>query len=206
MLPETLTESQENIPDLTEEQLWNLGFTTNHNWKLNAQMLGYEEGIDLQDFIEEKTCNKIKTFSKGKQMSTFCFDSEDHPNILDMFPLAIEGDIIISQRFEFENGEWKELDLFRPKIRDNKKVLCCSLLPFGLTGKFILIYIKFIETELTRQPSLRSYEYQKSCENISKNLKEIDRKEKEVQFIQENSLLKNVATKRYRITRSNRND
>lgn len=200
MLPETLTESQENIPDLTDEQLWNLGFDSNHVWKLNAQMLGYNSTENLEDFIEEKTCNKIKTFVKGKQMSIFCFDSEEYPNVLDMFPLAIEGDIIISQKFEFTNGEWKELDLFRPKLRDNKNVLCCSLLPFNLTGRFIVIYCKLLDTTNT-PPSLQSYDYQKSCENINKSLKEMDRRNKEMQLIKSNSFTKNEP--RFRITKHN---
>ena len=43
MLPKELTKSQKKIPDLTPSQLEKLGFPSNHFWKLNAKMLGYNK-------------------------------------------------------------------------------------------------------------------------------------------------------------------
>ena len=99
MLPESLTASQENIPNITEDQLAKLSFPDNHHWKLNARMLGYEEG-DVDDFIESLSSVKIKSYKKGKQVSMFCYDGTPALE----FPIAIDGDYIVSQKYEMTNG------------------------------------------------------------------------------------------------------
>ena len=75
MISQTLSASQENIPDLTDDQLKLLGFENNHIWKLNAKMLGFtpHNEYDIDDFIEEKIGTKTKTFVKGNQIILFYF-------------------------------------------------------------------------------------------------------------------------------------
>ena len=180
MLPETLTKSQEAIPSLTEKQLDEIGFKDNHTWRLNAKMLGYTDSVeDIDDFIDTKTGKKIRTFAKGKHTSIFCYHGEA-PEVLDYFPMAFEGDVIIKQLYETEYGDWQELSYF--VVDKEKGLIKCCILPFGLTGNFILVYGKCHSDSFSRAPSIRDKEFEKSMENISANLKEIDRTKKEQEF------------------------
>ena len=162
MLPETLTESQEDIPSLTKMQLNRLGYETNHVWKLNARMLGFLKNLEtneypsIDDFIDSIKGDKIKSNKKGKQVSLFCFEGKS-PEILDDFPLAFEGDFIISQRYEMENEEWQELEFFTVK-EDTPSLISCYVLPFGLTGNFRIVYGKYFTATSTPTTLIESKE------------------------------------------------
>ena len=178
MLPETLTASQENIPDLTEKQLSFLGFSTNHEWKLNAKMLGYtphhEYAID--DFVDELIGTKIRTFMKGKQLVTFNITTSSPP----LFPVAVEGDTILQQLWQTDSGGWEQVDLFR--YDPERKLLTCILVPFGLTGNFSLTYAKTINASSATKKS----ELSKSLENINEALADMRLRDREMQFIHTN--------------------
>ena len=97
MLPTELTASQERIPDLNSSQLESLGFIDNFRWKLNAKMLGYTEGMNIDDLIEEK----IQTYSKGEQVIFFYF----HGTPAHKLPIAPGGELVLEQKYQMKNGE-----------------------------------------------------------------------------------------------------
>ena len=125
--------------------------------------------------------SEIETYQKGRQIVLFSF--EGTASNLSDFPMAIEGDFIIKQSFELTGGEWKDLEYFSK--HPNRSLITCYILPKGLTGNFRVVYGKYYA--ISRSPSLRSDKgFQESCENIAASLKEIDRKEKEQEFIKTN--------------------
>lgn len=210
MLPKTLTESQECIPDLTDKQLEALCLESNFCWKLNAKMVGYTEGTDLDSFIDTVMDRNIKTFKKDKHVAVFLFEGTKEST--NDFPIAIEGDYVIQQKYELTNGAWKELDVFlyRPELN----CILGTLLASGLTGNFKVLYVKSLEASCKPSKSKDSTEFYESLENINNTLKDIDLREKEQKFIKTNNLhkSKNIGNKseeiqkkkdeiRYRITK-----
>ena len=116
MLPTELTSEQKQLPDLTEKQLQDLGFKSNHEWKLNAEMLGFSLGTSfltieefIEEFIEKKTEKSIKTFLTGKQIDIYEFSDNVS---LDSYPIAFEGDVIISERSCLGSGDWRDTKFF----------------------------------------------------------------------------------------------
>jgi len=197
MLPVSLTESQENIPSLNEEQLQAIGMRNNHEWKLNATMLGFTKGEDPNDFIESKKNINIKTYTKGVQVALFRVETSSSLS----YPIAIEGDFIIKEEYERSNGEWQVHDLFS---HENGLFLCHGL-PDGFTGATRILYGKYLHRE-EKKESVEKEEFDTSCENITKTLKEIDQKKKELEFIStNNSSFKNDRNERkYRVILNSR--
>ena len=71
--------------------------------------------------------DEIKLYKKGKQVSFFSF--EGGKENLNEFPMAIEGDFIILQEYEMEDGDWERLEYFTK--HPTKSLLTCYLLPYG---------------------------------------------------------------------------
>ena len=148
MLPTELTSEQKQLPDLTEKQLQDLGFKSNHEWKLNAEMLGFSLGTSfltieefIEEFIEKKTEKSIKTFLTGKQIDIFGFSDNVS---LDSYPIAFEGDVIISERSCLGSGDWRDTKFFSI---DSSSPTGSRLIRSGLLKvdqlKFQLVYGKY---------------------------------------------------------------
>ena len=181
MLPTELTASQEKIPDLTSTQLESLSCSDNFIWKLNAHMLGYTEGKDIDDLIEEKL-----RFPKGEQVVFFYFRGA--PDL--KLPIAFNGEFVLRQSYKMKNGEWLERD--NCVLDDTKKMLILQSLPQDATGDYTIVYGKVVHSSV---PKKAVKEHVKSMENITKGLKEINRVDKELEFRVANKLP--TTTKRY---------
>ena len=185
MLPKELTASQERLPDLNSAQLQSLGCADNFIWKLNAKMLGYTEGMDVDDLIEEK----IETYSKGEQVIFFYFLGTP----VEKLPIALGGEFVLQQKYQMKNGEWIETNncVFDPI----KKMLILQSLPEDSTGDYIIIYGKVIRSSVTKKDD---NEYETAASKITKDLKEINRADKEHEFREANKLP--TPQKRYRVS------
>lgn len=142
MLPTELTEQQKQLPDLTDKQLEKLGFTSNHQWKLNAEMLGYSEATmcnkatSVDDFIDDKNGNRIKILRSGRPIEIFyAADSS--------FNISYEGDVIITQKWQGEDNQWYDKNIFT--VVANRYIHCSYSDVPGLNGKFFLVYGKFVD-------------------------------------------------------------
>ena len=184
MLPTELTASQEKLPDLTSAQLKSLGFIDNFRWKLNAKMLGYKEGMDVDDLIEEK----IQTYPKGEQVIFFYF----HGTPAHKLPIALSGEFVLQQRYQMKNGEWLESN--NCVLDATKQMLILQSLPEDATGDYIIIYGKVVHSSVTKKDDS---EYETSMENITSSLTEIDRAKKEHEFREANKLP--TPQKRFRV-------
>ena len=184
MLPKELTASQEKIPDLTSDQLKSIGCADNFRWKLNAKMLGYTEGKDIDDLIEEK----IQTYPKGEQVIFFYF----HGTPKHKLPIALNGEFVLRQSYQMKNGEWLESN--NCIFDASKKLLILQSLPEDATGDYIIIYGKVVHSSVLKKADS---EYETSMANITKDLKEINRADKEHEFREANKLP--TPQKRYRV-------
>ena len=182
-LPKELTASQEKLPDLNSAQLESLGFSDNFIWKLNAKMLGYKEGMDIDDLIEEK----IQTYPKGDQV-IFYF----HGIPANKLPIALGGEFVLQQKYQMKNGEGIEPN--NCVFDSIKKMLIFLSLPEDSTEEYIIIYGKVV---LASVPKKDDSEYETSMENITNKLTEIDRVKKENEFREANKLP--TAQNRYRV-------
>ena len=154
-----------------------------------ATMLGYKENQSVDDFVDSLTGTGINTYTKGKQVSLFCF--EGTPSMLSDYPVALEGDFIVNQEYEMENGEWQNLELFSEKAVTG--FITCYILPFGLTGNLRIVYGKYLN-----DPS----RVKKEDTDFTKSLKEIDSTKKTQEFQKANfssSPSKSSNKKTYRI-------
>ena len=185
MLPVSLTESQENIPSLDEEQLQAIGMRNNHEWKLNATMLGFDPSLSLDDFIYESTNKRtqIATYLKGTQVVLFFFSSSSSSSL--EYPIAIEGDFIIKEEHEMCNGEHQQHNLF---FHEDGFLVLNALPEEEFTGHFSLLYGKRISMKSSSAKEEEDKEFATSCESITRTLKEIDQKNKELEFISTNNI------------------
>ena len=184
MLPEKLTASQDRLPNLNSSQLESLGFIDNFRWKLNAKMLGYKEGMDIDDLIEDK----IQTYPKGEQVIFFYF----HGTPADKLPIALSGEFVLQQKYQMKNGEWFETN--NCVLDPTKKMLILQYLPEDSTGEYIIIYAKVVRSSV---PKKIDSEYETAVTNMTNNLEEIDRVKKVHEFRETNKLL--TPQKRYRV-------
>ena len=185
MLPTELTASQENIPDLTSTQLESLGCADNFIWKLNARMLGFKEGMDIDDLIEEK----IQSYAKGEQVIFFYY----HGTPALKLPIALNGEVVLRQTYQMKNGEWLESN--NCIFDASKKMLILQSLPQDATGDYIIIYGKVVQSSVTKKTDS---EHARAMANITKGLKEINRVDKEQEF-----RAANKQPKKYRVATHN---
>lgn len=138
MIPE-LTASQESLPSLTQEQLKDLSIENNHLWKLNAKMMGYEEGMIIDDFIEQQTDRNIKTVIQPTQLVVSYYKGTKDD--ISKLPIALEGDVIIEQKYEVNENNWKTMDCFELSKASKKdtKFIRASILPHDLNGNYIIV-------------------------------------------------------------------
>ena len=91
-----------------------------------------------------------------------------------------------------KNGEWLERDNCVPDA--SKKMLILQSLPHDATGVYTIVYGKVVHSSV---PKKDHSEYETSMENITKDLKEINRADKEHEFREVNKLP--TLQKRYRV-------
>ena len=185
MLPKELTASQEKLPDLNSAQLQSLGCADNFRWKLNARMLGFTEGMDVDDLIEEK----IQTNPKGEQVIFFYF----HETPAHKLPIALSDEFVLRQRYQMKNGEWLERN--NCVLDVTKLMLILQSPPEDATDDYIIIYGKVVQSSVTKKTDS---EHAKAMANITKGIKEINRVEKEQEF-----RAANKQTKKYRVASHN---
>ena len=152
-------------------------------------MLGYV-GEDIDDFIDSLTRDKVKTYKKGKQTSIFCYEEQ---TTKDDYPLLFGGDFIMDQRYEMNNKEWQQHNYFQPTSNG----FVCYSLPEDTTGNIRIIYGKYVQN-IRSNTLTQNTEFYKSCESISKTLKEIDVTNKQHEFQNTNF----SSNKKYRVPKA----
>ena len=99
-------------------------------------MLGYTEGMDIDDLIEEK----IETYPKGEQVIFFYF----HGTPAHKLPIALGGEFVLRQKYQMKNGEWLESN--NCVLDATKKMLILQSLPEDSTGDYIIIYGTYLQS------------------------------------------------------------